>query len=96
MSENNILRDLQSPIILIIAITLIFFGLTFIFMGLASHQNVEGGGLIIIGPIPFFFYTNELTTPLLLFLPIIFIIIVFVTFILLFTGRKYIDVRRTD
>ncbi|MCS7126080.1 MAG: DUF131 domain-containing protein [Aigarchaeota archaeon] len=84
MSEDDLTLISKSALIFI-GLFLIFFGIILAFLSLTPFTDIKSGGLIIIGPIPFFFYSEE--SPLLIF-TITFVIILILTFFTLYALRR--------
>jgi len=74
----------------ILGFTLIFLGFIIISIGFIPELKIQGGGLILIGPFPFFFYSGQLSP---IFLIIIFLIPLIIFFILLIFFFKLIRAR---
>ncbi|MEN2974266.1 MAG: hypothetical protein ABDH32_01660 [Candidatus Caldarchaeales archaeon] len=66
-------------------IFLIFLGLIIALLGLITSTDIRSGGLILIGPIPFFFYLED---------PSIAILIILISFLLIFTFITYMVFRK--
>jgi len=78
MSEESMTR-IPRNIVLLLGGSLILVGLTLIFLGLSPETKV--GGLVIIGPIPIFFYSGEPSSILIsLGAFILFVILLFTIF----------------
>lgn len=85
MSEESITR-IPRNIILLLGGSLIIIGLILIFLGLSPETKV--GGLVIIGPIPLFFYSEEPSSILIsLGAFILFVILLFTIFTYLVSRR---------
>ncbi|MCL7391707.1 MAG: hypothetical protein LZ172_07170 [Thaumarchaeota archaeon] len=85
MPEESMIRIPRS-IIFLLGGFLVLIGLTLIFLGLSPETKVCG--LVIIGPIPFFFYSEEPSSILIsLGTFIFFIILLFIIFTYLVSRR---------
>lgn len=58
-------------------ILLLFLGFIILLTGLAEPSNVKAGGLVLIGPLPFIFYSDEFTPIFLLLFALIPLILIF-------------------
>ena len=79
MTIGNIIMAL-----ILISFMLILIGIALIFFSTfkeSTRKHVEGGGVIIIGPLPIVFGTSEKVTKTLIILAIVLVIVVFVIFI---------------
>ncbi len=72
--------------LLLIGLLLIFIGFILVFIGIivsagsSGKGRVEGGGVIIIGPIPVVFGSNTRIALILLILAIILVVLIYVLF----------------
>lgn len=75
-------------VLLTTALALVLFGFLLIFIESlkgyrGEERRVEGGAVVIIGPIPFVFGTNKEVSKILVILAIVLTIVVAITFIVL-------------
>lgn len=87
MFEESSIRIPRSVIFFVGGI-LILVGLILVFLGLSPEAKV--GGLVIIGPIPFFFYSEEPASILLSLAVFIFLVI------LMFIIFTYLALRKSS
>jgi uncharacterized protein (TIGR00304 family) len=71
--------------LIVIAIIMVFIGLIMLFLGSlrSSESKIEGGGVIIIGPLPIVIGTSEKISKMLIILAIILTIVSIIMFLLL-------------
>ena len=79
--------DLVTAGIVLMFVGFIVLLLSIIFM-VGKHGRVEGGGVVIIGPIPIVFGTNKNVTTLLLVLAIILTVLTLIIFFLPLTTYR--------
>jgi len=75
--------------LLLIGFILVFIGTLIVFLGLMGHGKgrVEGGGVVIIGPIPIVFGTSQKISIALLILAIVLTILVLIMYVIPLMAR---------